>query len=197
MLITIEGIDGSGKSTLFSGLKTRLTDLNPIFTKEPGSALVNTSLRKEIAMNRDPIAEATLFVADHAAHLAEVVKPALDDHKLIISDRYVDSRFVYQSITLSGIIDDPYAWLERVHSGWSIKPDITFYLSIPPVEAMRRITTRDGKLEHFEQLEILERVSSKFMDRINSDPDRFIIIDATESPETILNTVETNIRKRM
>jgi len=196
MLITIEGIDGSGKSTLFNGLKIKLADLNPVFTKEPGSSLVNTSLRKEIAQNRDPLAEATLFVADHVAHLVEVVIPALKENKLIISDRYTDSRFVYQELTLTGVIDHPYEWLQRVHSGWTIVPDFTIYLSIDPILAVERIRHRGGKLEHFETIDFLTKVHEGFVDHFKRDYNRHIIfVNASMSQEKVLETVEIIIRE--
>ena len=87
----------------------------------------------------DPVTEATLFVADHAAHLATVVRPALADRKLVISDRLSDSRFAYQSVTLEGTIPDPEGWLRAMHNGWSIVPDKTFLLAIPVDDALARL----------------------------------------------------------
>ncbi len=104
MLVTLEGIDGSGKSTLHESLRELLTDLDPVFTREPGATWVGDSVRRAIAEQIDPVTEATLFVADHAAHLAKVVRPALAEGRLVISDRYSDSRFAYQSVTLQGIV---------------------------------------------------------------------------------------------
>ncbi|NLD57012.1 MAG: dTMP kinase, partial [Methanomicrobiales archaeon] len=103
MLITLEGIDGSGKSTLHASLKELLPDLDPLFTREPGATWVGDQVRRAIKERSDPITEATLFVADHAEHLATVVRPALAEGRLVISDRYSDSRYAYQSVTLQGI----------------------------------------------------------------------------------------------
>lgn len=100
VLITLEGIDGTGKSTLHSGLAELLVDLNPVFTREPGATWVGDSVRRAIAEQTDPVTEALLFVADHAAHLATVIRPALADGRIVISDRYTDSRYAYQSVTL-------------------------------------------------------------------------------------------------
>ncbi|MDD1693954.1 MAG: dTMP kinase, partial [Methanoregula sp.] len=72
MLVTLEGIDGSGKSSLHAALKDLLVDLDPVFTREPGATWVGDSVRRAIAEQIDPVTEATLFVADHAAHLAKV-----------------------------------------------------------------------------------------------------------------------------
>ena len=77
LLVTLEGIDGTGKSTLLMALREKLADLEPVFTREPGATWVGESVRRAIAEQIDPITEATLFVADHAAHLATVVRPAL------------------------------------------------------------------------------------------------------------------------
>ena len=104
VLITIEGIDGCGKSSLVASLCESLADLCPVITREPGETWVGGSVRRAIAEEIDPVAEALLFVADHAVHLATVIRPALAGGKLVISDRYTDSRYAYQQVTLSGVI---------------------------------------------------------------------------------------------
>ena len=196
LLVTLEGIDGSGKSTLYAALQTRLADLEPVFTREPGSPYLGDAVRRAIRENADPLAEAALFVADHAVHLSEVVRPALAQNKLVISDRYVDSRFAYQLISLAGAHPNPKEWLTKVHEGWSIRPDVTFLLVISPKEALERVSGR-GEAEHFEQLGFLEKVSQNYMDRVAEDPARFVLVDATLSPETIASFVEKSIRERM
>jgi len=193
MLITIEGIDGSGKSTLLKALKERLLDLNPIFTREPGSTWIGEQVRRGIAEEIDPIAEALLFTADHAAHLAEVVRPALKDGRLIISDRYSDSRYAYQAATLSEILPDPVGWLRGVHSGWTIRPDRTFLLALPVDAAIQRLDDTNG-LEHFERTEVLEAVQKTYLSLAEEDPERFVMIDALNEPETVAAFVEKEIR---
>jgi len=76
VLITLEGIDGSGKSTLLSALEKSLSDLSPVFTREPGATWVGEQVRRAITERADPVTEALLFAADHAAHLEAVVRPA-------------------------------------------------------------------------------------------------------------------------
>ena len=196
MLITLEGIDGAGKSTLYEGLKVRLADLNPVFTREPGAPYLGDAVRNAIAENSDPLAEAALFVADHAVHLAEVVRPALAAGKIVISDRYADSRFAYQQVSLKGFHPDPKAWLTAVHKGWSVRPDVTFLLLIDPEKALQRVSGR-GEKEHFEQLEFLEAVHKNYLERMDEDPSRFVLIDATLPPETIIDFVEKSIRMRI
>ncbi|MDO5844820.1 MAG: dTMP kinase [Methanocorpusculum sp.] len=195
MLITLEGIDGSGKSTLYKGLTERLADLNIVFTREPGCPHIGDAVRRAISENSDPLVEAALFVADHAVHLATVIRPALIDGKIVISDRYSDSRFAYQQISLKGYHKDPKKWLTDVHKGWSITPDLTFLLVIPPKEAIRRVSGR-GETEHFEQKEFLEEVQKNYLERVKEAPSRFVLIDATQTPETILDFVEKSIREK-
>ncbi|WP_319580946.1 dTMP kinase [uncultured Methanospirillum sp.] len=195
MLITIEGIDGCGKSSLHEALAGRLRDLSPVMTREPGATWIGDQVRRAIAEQVDPIAEALLFVADHAAHLREVVRPALADGRLLISDRYIDSRFAYQEVSLSGFLPDPPGWLSAVHNGWTIIPDLTFLLVLPVETALAR-TQKRGAAEHFEKTEVLTKVQNNYLNRARAEPGRFVIIDGALAPETILNFVESKIRKR-
>ncbi|MDD1728849.1 MAG: dTMP kinase [Methanospirillum sp.] len=196
MLITLEGIDGCGKSTLHASLGKLLHEFSPVMTQEPGATWIGDQVRRAIAEQSDPIAEALLFVADHAAHLGEVVRPALAKGKLVISHRYIDSRFAYQEVTLMEFLPDPVRWLTEVHNGWTIMPDLTFLLVLPVEVALARIEKR-GSTEHFENSEVLTRVQQIFLDRAQAEPGRFVIIDATLAPDVILKFVGGEITKRM
>lgn len=191
--MTLEGIDGSGKSTLYEGLKSRLADLHPLFTREPGSLYLGDAVRRAIAADGDPMVEAALFVADHAVHLAEVVRPALADGRIVISDRYSDSRFAYQEVSLAGVHPDPHGWLEAVHAGWSVRPDMTILLVLPVAVAMSRLAGLCEQ-EHFERQEFLESVQKNYLARAAEDPARFVLVDAARDAETILDFVEKSIR---
>jgi dTMP kinase len=194
MLITLEGIDGSGKSTLHSALRELLQDLDPVFTREPGATWVGDSVRRAIAEQIDPVTEATLFVADHAAHLATVVRPALAEGRLVISDRYSDSRFAYQSVTLQKIIPDPEAWLRAMHNGWTIIPDKTFLCILPVDDALNRLKP-DNQREHFERREVLEKVQNNYLTYARNEPSRFVIVDAMLPSGTVAEFVADAIRE--
>jgi dTMP kinase len=194
LLVTLEGIDGSGKSTLHAALRELLEDLDPVFTREPGATWVGDAVRRAIADQTDPVTEATLFVADHAAHLATVVRPALAEGKLVISDRYSDSRYAYQSVTLQGIIPEPERWLRAMHDGWSIIPDRTFLCVLPIDEALTRLKPA-GAREHFEKREVLEKVQNNYLSYAKTEPGRFVIVDAMLPPETIAKFVADAIRQ--
>jgi len=194
LLITLEGIDGSGKSTLHQMLQELLTDLDPVFTREPGATWVGESVRRAIAEQIDPITEATLFVADHAAHLAKIIRPALADGKLVISDRYSDSRYAYQTVTLTGVIQQPEEWLRAMHDGWSIVPDKTFLCVLPIDEALSRLKPQN-KREHFEKRDVLENVQNNYLIFARRDPSRFIIVDAMKEKDEIAMFVADSIRQ--
>lgn len=193
MLITLEGIDGSGKSTLHASLKDLLADLDPLMTREPGATWVGDQVRRAIKEQIDPITEATLFVADHAAHLAKVVRPALAEGRLVISDRYSDSRFAYQSVTLQGIVPEPEKWLRAMHNGWTIVPDKTFLCVLPVDEALTRLKP-DNEREHFEKRETLEKVQNNYLSYAKAEPSRFVIVDAMLPQETVAKFVADAIR---
>lgn len=194
MLITLEGIDGSGKSTLHAALREPLADLDPVFTSEPGATWIGAAVRRAIAEQIDPVTEATLFVADHAAHLAKVVRPALAEGKLVISDRYSDSRYAYQSVTLQGIIPDPEQWLRAMHNSWTIIPARTFLCVLPVDEALTRLKPQD-KREHFERREVLEKVQNNYLSFARAEPSRFVLVDAMLPPDTVAQFVADAIRQ--
>lgn len=193
-LITLEGIDGTGKSTLVRSLETRLTDLDPVFTREPTAAWIGQAVRRGIAEEVDPVAEALLFAADHAAHIATVIEPALAEDRLVLSDRYSDSRYAYQSVVLEGRLLDPLAWLRALHDGWTIPPDQTFLLVLAVDEALRRVGAHERR-EHFEEAATLERVQAAYLDLAEADPARFVLVDAEKESGEIAAFVEGAIRR--
>ena len=193
MLVTIEGIDGSGKSSLISSLQTLLCDLSPVFTREPGSTWVGDQVRRAVAERADPVCEALLFGADHAVHLSTLVRPALKHGRLVISDRYSDSRYAYQQETLKGYIDDPLAWLQELHAGWTIRPDLTFLIVLPVDEALVRIGEKQSR-EHFENHNLLEKVQEHYLTIAESDPSRFVLIDGMKDQKEISGFVAGVIR---
>jgi dTMP kinase len=194
LLITLEGIDGSGKSTLHQALQELLTDLDPVLTREPGATWVGESVRRAIAEQIDPVTEATLFVADHAAHLAKIIRPALAEGKLVISDRYSDSRYAYQAVTLTGVIPDPEEWLRAMHNGWSIVPAKTFLCILPVDEALARLKPQSAR-EHFENRDVLEKVQQNYLSFARAEPSRFVIIDAMKEKDEIAVFVADSIRQ--
>ncbi len=189
MLVTLEGLDGSGKTTVVDALARDFPEA--VRTREPTDSwygeAVNRSIDNDTA---DPLAELFLYVADHAAHLSEVVLPALQEESLVISDRYSDSRYAYQGVTLSNTdLDDPMAYIQSIHEPFTRKPDLTFYLDIDPQTAARR----SGRTNKFEQACYLEEVRQNYEQLINAEPSRFVRIDATQPVETVFQRIDQQI----
>jgi dTMP kinase len=171
-----------------------LADLSPVFTREPGATWIGDQVRRAIAEEIDPVAEALLFIADHAAHLAKVVRPALAQGRPVISDRYLDSRYAYQAAMLEGAVPRPMDWLKQVHDAWTIVPDLTILLVLPVDLALARLGP-GRKREHFEQPAFLERVQKNYLALAEEEPARFVLVEAEKEREEIIRFCSDLIRQ--
>ncbi|MBX0287517.1 dTMP kinase [Haloarcula salinisoli] len=187
MLVTLEGLDGSGKTTVWERLRAD-DEVEATFTREPTDSWYGEAVMRSIQNDgADSLAELFLYTADHAAHLADTVRPALEDDSLVVSDRYSDSRYAYQGATLadSDHFDDPLAYVKQVHEPWTRPPDLTVYLDLDPETAARR----SGATNKFETAEYLADVRANYERLIDAEPDRFVRVDATQDPETVYEQV--------
>ena len=182
MLVTLEGIDGSGKTTACEGLAKAFPDA--VLTREPTESWYGDAVRRSVAAaDADPIAELFLYTADHAAHLDRTIRPALERGDLVISDRYADSRYAYQAVALDGVIDDPLAYIRDVHAPFTRRPDLTLYFDVDAETGARR----SGGTNKFEQRAFLRSVGERYETLIADQPDRFVRIDADRPPEAVLD----------
>ncbi len=189
ILVAIEGIDGSGKSTLAKSLYQQLTDhqFETVLTKEPGATALGKQLRtilqeKNVAVC--PKAEFLLFAADRAQHFQELVIPALNQHKIVISDRMNDSSVVYQGHARGleqTFIKSVNAWAMQ-----DVKPDITFYIDLPVELALERLKKRQETLTSFEKegREFTQKLIEGF-DILYKIRTSVIRLDGTQSPDMI------------
>ena len=195
MLVTLEGLDGSGKTTVWESLHDAFPDA--AFTREPTDSWYGDAVYRSIADDdADPLAELFLYTADHADHLSRVVRPALDEGRLVVSDRYSDSRFAYQGASLAAAdvaVDDPMEYVRCVHAPFSRPPDLTLYLDVDAETAAERA----GSTNKFERAEYLARVRSNYERLAADDPDRFVQIDATRPPEAVAEAAERAITDRL
>ena len=188
MLITLEGLDGSGKTTVWEALHGVYPDA--VFTREPTNSWYGDAVYRSIEDDdADPVAELFLYTADHADHLSRTIRPALDENRLVISDRYVDSRYAYQGAALSGIVPRPVEYVRGVHLPWTREPDLTLYLDVDPTTG----ASRSGATNKFEQTDYLAAVRENYERLVEADPGRFVRVDATRPPEDVIETVETVI----
>jgi dTMP kinase len=187
MLVTLEGLDGSGKTSCWEMLRD--SDVVPegaTFTREPTNSWYGEAVDRSIADDdADPLAELFLYTADHAAHLADTVRPALDAGGVVVSDRYSDSRYAYQGVTLDGVVPDPMQFVKRVHQPWTRAPDATIYLDVDPETAAER----SGATNKFETAAYLTDVRENYRRLLEAERERFVEIDATQSQDTVHRSV--------
>ena len=194
MLLTLEGLDGSGKTTAWETLAGSYPDAT--FTREPTDSWYGDAVSRSVTDDdADPLAELFLFTADHADHLSRVVRPALAAGSLVVSDRYSDSRVAYQAASLpaGSLADDrdPLSYVQEVHAAFSRLPDKTIYLDIDPETAAER----SGATNKFERAEYLEDVRANYERLIDADPDRFVRVDATQPEPTVAEAVERHVER--
>ncbi|MFB6169973.1 MAG: dTMP kinase [Haloarculaceae archaeon] len=187
MLVTLEGLDGSGKTSAWEALReSAVVPDDAVFTREPTDSWYGDAVYRSISdPDADPLAELFLYTADHADHLSRTVRPALDDGKVVVSDRYADSRYAYQGATLADVLDDPMEFVQDVHAPWTRPPDATIFLDVDPVTGAERA----GATNKFEQVEYLGRVRSNYERLIEASPDRFTVVDADRPHEAVIEDV--------
>ncbi len=192
MFVTLEGLDGSGKTTVWEAIGERYRDA--VLTREPTDSWYGDAVYRSVDDDdADPLAELFLYTADHADHLSRVIRPALADGSLVVSDRYSDSRYAYQGATLAGVVDDPIDYIRSIHAPVSQTPELTFYLDIDPETAAER----SGRTNKFEQTGYLQQVAENYEQLITADPERFVRIDATQSPATVLQQVISRLEMEL
>ena len=190
MLLTLEGIDGSGKTTVAAALRESLAGAT--FTREPTESWYGDAVRRSIDDDRaDPLAELFLYTADHAAHLSETVRPALAEGEVVVSDRYSDSRYAYQAVSVEDRVKRPLEYIRGVHGPWTRPPDATLYFDVDPETG----AARSGATNKFEQAAFLSRVRQNYERLIDAEPERFVRIDATRSPEEVIESAVDTVER--
>lgn len=190
MLVTLEGIDGAGKTTVLSALSDAYPEA--VVTREPSESWYGEAVERSIvAPDSDSLAELFLFLADHADHLGRVVQPALADGSLVIADRYVDSRIAYQGATLRDEVKRPMEYIRGIHEPFTRMPDLTLYLDIDPETAAERA----GATNKMEHADFLADVRANYERLIDAEPDRFVRIDATRPPEEVVAAAEETLAR--
>jgi len=198
ILITFEGIDGSGKSSAARAVSDMLSsDWPVVLTREPGATQLGTFVRNLLqnrTFNLDAKSEFLLFAADRAQHFSELVLPALTAGKVVLSDRMADSSYAYQGY---GRGLDP-QMIASVNE-WAMQgyePDLTIYLTIDYESASARLTQRDEKKTVFEkeQKEFFDRVAQGFEAAFKQrHKGQIARVDATLAPQQLYETIVQEI----
>ncbi len=193
-LITIEGIDGAGKSTLARGLVERFDDL--LLLREPGGVALAERLRALVVdpgLAVDARAEALIYAAARAQLVAEVVAPALAQGRSVLLDRFVDSSLAYQGAG-RGLGVAAVREINRLATG-GLEPDLTLLLRLSPALGRERQGVRGGEPDRLEREEapFWERVVGGYDDLARDEPGRFAVLDATRPVEELLAAAAARI----
>lgn len=199
MFIAFEGGEGAGKSTQEERLAAHLIErgYDVVRTREPGGTPTGEAIRAIVLsptyQGLDDRAEALLFAASRGEHVARVIRPALERGAVVVCDRYLDSSVAYQGAGRNLGVD-----AVRELSLWAtdaLLPDLTVVLDIDPQIGLARLDSRD-RLEA-EPLDYHRRVRQAFLDLAAEEPDRYIVIDATQDPGVMAAQIRAAVDARL
>lgn len=192
--ITLEGLDGAGKSTHLEWLAERLRRVagrEVVVTREPGGTPLGERLRGLILGEPMDVGTETLLVfAARQQHLAEVIRPALERGAWVLSDRFTDATFAYQgggrgvpTAKLTALED----WVQE-----GLQPDLTLFFDVPVGVGQARLRAGQGRLDRFERESTAfhERVRAAYLERAAQSPARIRVIDATHAIDDIRKILE-------
>lgn len=193
--ITLDGIDGAGKSTNLAVMKAWFEKhkLPVLFTREPGGTPAGEALREILLNPATQVSlrtETLLMFAARQQHLETVILPALKNGTHVVSDRFTDATFAYQGGGRGVPLRD-IATLEHWVQG-NFRPDLTLLLDVPLEVSMARINqTREKDRFEQEEAEFFNRVREVYLQRANEQPERYAVIDGSQSLDAVKNQIET------
>ena len=193
--ITLDGIDGAGKSTNLAVMKAWFEKhkLPVLFTREPGGTPAGEALREILLNPATQVSlrtETLLMFAARQQHLETVILPALKNGTHVVSDRFTDATFAYQGGGRGVPLQD-IATLEHWVQG-DFRPDLTLLLDVPLEVSMARISqTREKDRFEQEEAEFFNRVREVYLQRANEQPERYAVIDSSQSLDAVKNQIET------
>jgi len=197
VFITMEGVEGSGKSVQAKLLTDWLgkNGFNPLLTVEPGGTPFGKTIRELLlnGSNIDPITELFLYLSDRKEHIIKVILPAMEEGKIVVSDRYYDSTFAYQG----GGRDIDKLWIGSLmnYVVRNVIPDITFLIDISPEISLSRIKGKD-RIEK-EEMAFHKRVRETYLERAREFPDRIRVINGAKTIREVQDDIRNQLKKRL
>ncbi len=200
--ITLEGGEGTGKSTQGKRLAARLeaSGIANVLTREPGGSPGAEEIRKLLVEGEpgrwDVLTEALLMFAARADHVARTIRPALENNKWVISDRFTDSSYVYQGVG-RGLRAGKIAGIEDVVLE-GFEPDLTLILDLPVQEGLKRAKARNSSETRFEKFDIgfHQRLRNGFHEIARANPGRCVLIDASGSEDQVAEAIWREMQSR-
>jgi len=192
-LLTLEGPDGSGKSSQARVLADRLASggFETVSTREPGGTALGEEVRQivlhSVELAPAPTTDALLFNAARAQLIAEVIAPALARGAVVVCDRYADSTLAYQGYGSGQSIEELRS-LGRFATG-GLVPDLTILFDLPVEVGLGRKAAEANRFENNLNVEFHQRVRDGFLAIAAAEPDRFVVVDATRSPAELAREV--------
>lgn len=206
IFITLEGPDGSGKTTalkaIFEELKT-LTDKQIVSTREPGGSPIAEKIREIILdtahTEMDARTEALLYAASRRQHLVERVLPVLEAGGIVLCDRFVDSSIAYQGYARG--IGETGIFKINDFATDGVQPDLTLYIDVPAEVGLRRIQkgmgTREFNRLDQEKQSFHDKVRAGYLNLARENPTRIVTIDGTQTPEEVVADCMQIIKARL
>ncbi len=199
LFLVFEGIEGSGKSLQLKFMARHLRErgVEPVVTREPGGTPLGQGIRRLLLDDGDPspLAELFLYLADRAQHVERVIRPALGDGRILLSDRFYPSTLAYQGYGRGLDLN-----LVRKANAWAVgetRPHLIILLDLPVEEALARIRRRPLDRMEKEALEFHRRVREGFLAQAREDPDLFLVIDGTKRPQEVFRDILEGIVERI
>jgi dTMP kinase len=201
-LITVEGVEGAGKTTQVEALRAWLVgrEVSVVATAEPDGTPLGAAVRRVLGeVDRvTPLTEALLFAASRAEHVQRIIRPALAAGRVVLCDRYVDSTIAYQGYG-RGVALEIVAQLNRVATG-GLMPDLTLVLDLDVSEGLRRARARHGAraaCDPFERLalEFHERVRKGYWAIRDREPERVALIDADRAAPLVATEMAARVAR--
>lgn len=201
MFITLEGPDGSGKTTQFHILTKTLSERGIPFvaTREPGGTVIGNAIRSilldPVHSEMDARTEALLYFGARAQLVHQVIRPALSAGKIVLCDRYVDSSYAYQGYGRGQSL----AMLQQLATIATdgLMPDLTIYLDVDAAEGIRR--KQNEERNRFEQQEMVfhELVRNGYLQLVAAEPQRWVVIDAAQPIEVVHEQIVQHLFSRL
>ena len=198
--IVFEGPEGAGKTTQIARLAARLREqeIDLVLTREPGGTPAADAVRSVILdpdLTIDPLPEFLLYSASRAQHVAEVIVPALEENKTVISDRFAGASVAYQGYGRGLELDFVHTLTERVTQG--IKPDLVLLLDLDPAVGLERVAQR-GQKDRLERADLAfhRRVREGFLEQAKAN-DTWAIFDATQSETDLAAALWKTVREHL